>query len=117
MVPAPRPSGASVAALLAAAIGLLVLALVQVATELNASFKDSVFAVGKAWIPGAAGIGPYSGKETFMLVAWLGSWAVLHGVLRRKEVDVRTWGGVAFVALALATLLMWPPVWHVLKGG
>lgn len=69
-----RPTGGSVAAMLAAAFGLLVLALVQVGTVVSTGFRDAVFAVGKAWVPNAQGIGPYSGKETLMLVAWPG-WA------------------------------------------
>lgn len=106
--------GAALAAFLAAAIGLLALALAQLGSELSTPFKDLVFAVGKAWIPGAQGIGPYSGKETVMLVAWLGSWAALHRALRGRQPDVKLGFGVALGLLALATLLLWPPVWHAL---
>jgi len=104
------------AALLAAPVGLLVMAIVQVATELSAGFKDFVFNVGKVWIPGASGIGPYSGKETFLLVGWLVAWAALHYGLRRRQVSVKLWFGVALGVLFVATLLVWPPVWHMLKG-
>lgn len=105
-------NGAYVAAFLSASLGLLVLALVQVATRLSDSFQATVFDIGKAWIPNAQGIGPYSGKETLMLVAWIGSWVGLHYALREKVLDIRTWFGVAMGILFLATLLMWPPVWH-----
>ena len=109
-------NGAYVAAYLAASFGLLVLALVQIGTELSDSFRDTVFAIGKAWIPGAAGIGPYSGKETLMLVAWLGSWVGLHFAMRSMTLNLRTWFGVCLTILFLATFLMWPPVWHWIEG-
>jgi hypothetical protein len=109
-------NGAYVAAALAASIGLLVLAIVQIATVLSDDFKDRVFELGKAWIPEAQGIGPYSGKETLMLVAWLSSWVALHYGLRERVLDVRRWFGLAMGILFLATFLMWPPVWHWIEG-
>lgn len=111
-----RPNGAIVASFLSASIGLLVLAVVQVATVLSKRAKEQVLDVGKAWIPGAEGIGPYSGKETFMLVAWIGSWLLLYAILRNRDVNLRAWFGVALSLLALAALLIWPPVWHLLAG-
>ncbi|HEV8359959.1 MAG TPA: hypothetical protein VGR28_05810 [Candidatus Thermoplasmatota archaeon] len=107
-----RAPGASMAALLAAAVGLFTLAIVVLATELSKPVSDAVFAIGKAWIPNAQGIGPYSGKETLMLLGWLGSWVVLHVALRGREVRTRPVFGLVLGMLALATLLLWPPVWH-----
>lgn len=115
--PMGRVPGAYVAAMLSAAIGLLVLALVQVGTVLRDSFKEFVFDLGKALVPNAEGIGPYSGKEVLLVVGWLGSWAALHFSLRKKDLPVRSWFGATLGILFLATLLMWPPVWHLLKGG
>lgn len=109
-----KPNGASVAAVASAAFGLLVLGLVALATELSERAKEVVFDVGKAWIPNGEGIGPYSGKETFLLVGWLGSWLILHFVLRNREVDTKVWFGAALALLLVATLLVWPPVWHFL---
>lgn len=106
--------GAVVACYLAAAVALLVLALVQFGTVVSPPMRDVVFAAGKAWIPNAQGIGPYSGKETFMLVGWLATWAVLHGAMKGRQFQVRATFGAALVITGLATLLMWPPVWHVL---
>lgn len=109
-----RPNGGAVAAFLGAALGLLVLGVVVLAAELNGAVEEFVFAVGKAWVPGAQGIGPYSGKETFLLVGWLASWGILHVALRDRTLDVKAWFGVALVALLAAILLVWPPVWHAL---
>jgi hypothetical protein len=107
-----KPTGASMAALVGAALGLLTLAIVQVATVLSEGFKELVFDVGKAWVPGAEGIGPYSGKETFMLVGWLVSWGVLRVLIGKRDVNVRLWFGAFLALLLAATLLLWPPVWH-----
>lgn len=109
-------NGPYVAAMLGATIGLLVLALSQIGSELSDAFRDAVFDLGKAWIPGAEGIGPYSGKETLMLVGWLASWGLLHLGLRNKILDLRTWFGTALVILFVSTFLMWPPVWHWIEG-
>lgn len=109
-----RPNGASVAALSAAAFGLLVLGVVVLATELSERAKNVVFDIGKLWIPRAAEIGPYAGKETFLLLGWLLSWLILHFALGGKEVNTKVWFGGALGALLVATLLVWPPVWHLL---
>ena len=63
-----KPNGRAAAAMLAGMIGLLVLGIVQTGTVASSDFSAFVFNVGKAWVPSAAGIGPYSGKETFLLI-------------------------------------------------
>lgn len=107
------PTGAMIAALYAAVVGLLTLAIVNIASDVDAGFK--------AWITLHSGIGPYSGKVVLMLVAWAVAWPVLHVALRRREVNVRRWFGVFLVLLFVATILMWPPVFEAiadaLKGG
>ena len=104
--------GAAQAAILAAMSGILTLALVNLGTEVSEAFKATVHNVGKAWIPGAEGIGPYSGKETIALVVWLGSWFFLHRHLRTREWR-QGWVMSLFLAgVALATTLFWPPVTH-----
>lgn len=110
-----RPNGGSVAALLAATFALLVLGIVVVVAEVNPEANTFVFNVGKAWVPGAEGIGPYSGKETFLLVGWILSWGGLHFALRHRRVDVRVAFGAAMVMLLIAVLLIWPPVWHLFE--
>lgn len=112
-----RPKGAAVAAYLSASFGILALAITHVLCEKSEVVKNSVHGLGKLWIPGAEGIGPYSGKETIELVVWLASWFVLHFLLRKKNISIR-WSGVLFlIILGVATTLLWPPVTHVLVGG
>ncbi len=98
------PTGAIVAALLAAWIGLLALAISNIAADVNDGFKAAITL--------NSGIGPYSGKEVLMLVAWFVSWPVLHFALRRKDLNLRTWFGVFLVGMLIAVILMWPPVFE-----
>ncbi len=107
-----RPNGAAVAATLSALAGMLALAAVVLACEASKAMTDRVHALGKLWMPVAEGIGPYSGKETVMLVAWLASWAVLHPLLRRRELNGGLWLTVFLAGVGVASTLVWPPAWH-----
>ncbi len=111
-----RPSGVAVAALTSAMLGLLAMALVNLGTEASEPLMNTIHALGKLWIPGAQGIGPYSGKETVALVVWLVSWAVMHVAIGKRQLDERVWGVVFLVGMGVATTLFWPPVIHLLLG-
>jgi hypothetical protein len=110
------PGGIAVAALLAVVIGLLTLAGVNQATQISKGFNTWVHGVGKLWMPGAEGIGPYSGKETLAALAWIGSWVVLHFALRRRDMDVSRWLIVFLVGVGIATTWIWPPVFEYFAG-
>jgi hypothetical protein len=110
------PGGIAVAALMGGMLGMLTLAVVNVFTAASKPFNAWVHGVGKLWMPGAEGIGPYSGKETISLVVWLGSWAVLHYALRDRDPKVSTWLIVFLVGVGVATTLIWPPVFEYLAG-
>jgi hypothetical protein len=111
-----RPTGEAVAALLAAGIAVLTLALINQLTVASEAFNGWVHSVGKLWMPGAQGIGPYSGKETLSVVAWLVSWAVLHPLLRARELTLSRWIIVFLVMVAVATTFVWPPVFEHVGG-
>jgi hypothetical protein len=110
------PDGVAVAALMAAMLGMLTLAVVNVFTAASKPFNAWVHGVGKLWMPGAEGIGPYSGKETISLVVWLGSWVVLHYALRDRDTKLSVWLVVFLVGIGVATTLIWPPVFEYLAG-
>jgi hypothetical protein len=110
------PGGIAVAALLAAMIGMLTLAGVNQATQISKAFNTWVHGVGKVWMPGAEGIGPYSGKETLAAVAWIGSWVILHFALRRRDMSVSRWLIVFLVGVGIATTWIWPPVFEYFAG-
>src|SRR5262249_52452302 len=106
------PTGMAVAALMAAMLGMLTLAVVNMFTAASKGFNTWVHGVGKLWMPGAAGIGPYSGKETIALVVWLGTWIVLHYTLRERELKLSAWLVMFLVGVGVATPLIWPPVFE-----
>lgn len=68
------------------------------------------------WMPGWWGIGPFSGKETIGLIAWLGGWLVLHFLLRRREVPMRTAVTLFLIGFSLVLVAVWPPVYHASVG-
>ncbi len=111
---APVPGGIAVAAFMSAMLGMLTLAVVNAFTAASKDFNAWVYSVGKLWMPGAQGIGPYSGKETLALIGWLGSWVILHLALRKKDVDVGRWFIVFLVGVGIATTLIWPPVFETI---
>ncbi len=96
------PTGAIVAALLAAWIGLMALAITNIVADVNAGFKTAITL--------NSGIGPYSGKELFLFVAWFGNWPVLHFALRKRDLNLKRWFGVFLAGMLVAVILMWPPV-------
>ena len=110
----PLPTGPGAAALVATGLGLLALSLSHVLSEASAGVKNALQALGNLWIPGAPGIGPYSGKETVGLLVWLVSWALLHAALRKRDVSLVAAGVWTFALVGLATTLLWPPIVHLL---
>lgn len=112
----PRFNGPDMAAVLAACIAVFALGAVQVWVVLDegGGNKQLMQDIGNAWMPHAEHIGPYSGKETVMALAWIVSWAGLHLALRHRHVDPRPWFGVGLLLILLGVLGVWPPVWHAL---
>ncbi len=105
-----RPNGEAVAALTSAMIGLLVLGITHLASVASLDFNNWLRdTVGKAWIPNAARIGPYSGKETFLLIGWLGSWPLLHFGLRHRNIRVTIPMVIFTIGMALSTLFIYTP--------
>lgn len=104
MTASDSPSGAAMAALLAAGIGAFAMGLMVILNEAG------VYAAPALYGP-AGGV---SGRTTFAVVAWLVAWAVLHTRWKAREVEV---GRVQSLTLALAglgLLLCFPPVWSLL---
>ena len=97
-------------------IGLLAMGIVHTATDASTSFSNWVLSVGKLWIPNAQGIGPYSGKEIFLLIGWLLSWAVLHLLLRKRDLKLAAPVVVFAIGMALATLLIYTPFIDLILG-
>jgi hypothetical protein len=112
----PVATGVAVAALLAAMIGMLALAGVNQFTQISKDFNVWVHGVGRLWMPGAQGIGPYSGKETLSALAWIISCVPLHFALRTRELKLSRWLVVFLVGVGIATTWIWPPVFEYFAG-
>ena len=111
-----RASGPAVAAIISAALGMVTLAVVNLGTAASKAFNEWVHGIGKLWMPGAEGIGPYSGKQTLSLLVWIGTWIVLHLALRNRDLNLGRWLIVFLVGIGIATTLLWPPVFEYLAG-
>ena len=108
-----KPTGSAVAAFLSAMIGLLTLGIANIGDEAKV-LTSWLLQIGKLWIPNAQGIGPYSGKETLLLLGWLLSWVVLHIMLRKRDVKLAIPVGIFIMGMAFATLFIYTPFIHVL---
>lgn len=111
-----KANGRAVAAILSGMIGLVVMGIINFATEASADFNTWVHSVGKLWVPSAQGIGPYSGKETFLLIGWLGSWPILYFALRQKNVNLKIASIIFAVGMIVATLLIYTPLIDFVLG-
>jgi len=65
------PSGEAIAAFMAPVIGLLAMAIANTLQNANDKFFNPLWLQVGSWMPNYKGVGPYSGKETIMLVFWL----------------------------------------------
>jgi hypothetical protein len=106
---ARKPTGPAVAALLSAMIGLVCLGITNIGDEAGV-WTDALLRTGMLWVPNAQGIGPYSGKETFLLLGWFGSWVVLHLMLRNRDVKLAVPVVLFVIGLAFATLTIYTPI-------
>jgi hypothetical protein len=100
-----RPNGPVAAVLLATGIGSLVLAILVVWAEASESFADSLAYSDR--------VGPLSGKTIWAVVAFVVSWAGLHAVLRRRDVNLRAVWMITLALLALALLGTFSPFFEL----
>ena len=112
---ARKPTGPAVAALLSAMIGLVSLAIANIGDE-TAVLTAKLQQLGSLWIPNAQGIGPYSGKETFLLLGWFGSWIVLHFLLRKRDVKLAVPVVIFLIGMAFATISIYTPILDAILG-
>ncbi len=109
-----RPNGEAIAAFMAPMFGLWGLAIANLLWEANREFYTDVYLRIGSWMPQYDRIGPLSGKETILLVVWLCSWAILHVILRKREMRVAPWAVAFLIGIIASALLVWPPVAEML---
>ena len=76
-----RPTGPVAAALLATGIGVFTLGLLTTLSEASTGIHD--------FLDLRDDVGPLSGKTILAVVAYLGSWAILHALWRRQNPVLR----------------------------
>lgn len=106
--PSDVPSGAGVAAILAAGIGCATLG---VFTVLGAAFKNTLGLLN-LYEP----TGPLSGVTTYTLIVWLAAWFVLARRWNGQHVAAARISALAFLLLALGFALTFPPITDWLVG-
>ena len=95
-----RPTGPIAAAVLAVGIGAAVLGLLTTLNEASTGVHD--------FLEFDEDVGPLSGKTIIAVIAYLASWAVLHGLWRRQNPTLRPILIVTAVLIALGVLGMFP---------
>lgn len=100
-----KPNGPVAAALLAAGIGSTVFGIATTAIERVAAFSAPM----NLYAP----VGPLSGKLLIGLIGYVVAWVVLNALWRGKEVEFKRITTIAFVLLAIGTLLTFPPVFDL----
>lgn len=100
-----KPTGAAMAAILAAAIGSAALGVVVL-----------LGAVGLYSAPAIYGpAGGLSTRSTLAVVAWLVAWALLHRRWAERDVALERVGAWALALVLLGVLATFPPLWELLK--
>ena len=96
------PNGSGAAAMLAGAIGSLVLAVIALAGDKSVPIKNSL----NFYKP----TGPLSGVTTVTIVVWLVAWGFLQWRWGKRTVAMSRVNRVSVAILALSILLTFPPV-------
>jgi hypothetical protein len=95
-----RPTGPVAAAVLATGIGAFVLGLLTTLNEASTGVHD--------FLEFDEDVGPLSGKTIIAVIAYLASWAVLHGLWRRQRPPLRPFLIATAVLIVLGILGTFP---------
>ena len=109
-----RPTGEAAAAVLGASVCLLALGTANLVAAAQGVFEEALALAAGLLLPGGYQLGAYAGKELLALVAWLGSWGLLHLRLRGQHVSLTITLAIFLTSLVVSTLLFWPPILHSL---
>ena len=96
------PNGGGAAAVLAAGIGVFLVAIFALIGDKFTAIKSLMIFYKPT--------GPLSGVTTSAIVLWLAAWFVLHRLWHSRMIAMGRVRAVAFVLLILAVLLTFPPI-------
>ncbi|HEY6457031.1 MAG TPA: hypothetical protein VIY90_17285 [Steroidobacteraceae bacterium] len=101
-------NGAAAAAVLAVAIGSLVLGVCALAGDASPAVAHLL----NVWDP----TGPLAGVTTLAIFVWLVTWVGLARAWRRRNVDLKTINLLVLVLISVGLLLTFPPFMDLLQG-
>jgi hypothetical protein len=117
----PSTSGAAAAALFSGGIGAIAMMLTHHYTELSKANDRfitqlvSVIPLVTSKDPMWGNLGGFAGKEIVLLVVWLTSWAILHKILKYRQVKPRTLILGLLSLFTIATAMTWHPLFPYLS--
>jgi hypothetical protein len=100
-----RPDGPGSAAVIAAGIGIFVLGLFTLLSEVSEGIH--VFLEDLDF---GQGVGPLAGKTILATAAFFVSWAILGSIWRRKDTDIKRSFWVGLALGIIGAILTFPPV-------
>jgi hypothetical protein len=100
-----RPDGPGSAAVIAAGIGIFVLGLFTLLSELSEGIH--VFLEDLDF---GQGVGPLAGKTILATAAFFVSWAILGSIWRHKDTDIKRAFWVGLALGIIGAILTFPPV-------
>jgi hypothetical protein len=116
----PTASGGAAAFLISGGIGSAAMMVAHHLSDTSKAREAFLKNLG-SWIPGSVSldpmwgnIGSYAGKETVMLIGWLGSLAILYPLLRNRDLKPRTVFFWMFSLYTLAAAMSWHPLFPYL---
>jgi hypothetical protein len=100
-----KPDGPGAAALIAAGVGIAVMGLFTLLSEVSEGIHDFLGALDFG-----VGVGPLAGKSIFGVLAFGLTWVILGYLWKEKELDLKPifWWSVGLGLLG--AILMFPPV-------
>lgn len=102
-------NGPSLAAVLAAGIGLAV-------TGIMSTLAESIAAFGKG-LTWSKPVGNLTGKTIIGIAAWLVSWLILSLVWRDRDVRFAPVIVISAILLVIGLLFTFPPFFELIAGG
>lgn len=116
----PKVTGPAAAALISAGFGSFLMMIFHHLGETSELFDRMLCQIG-SWMPGShsndkmyGAIDSYTGKQTILLIGWLGSWLLLHLIWRKKNIKPRTMFFWMFIFFVAATVMTWHPLFPYL---
>lgn len=99
------PTGAAIAAYLAAAIGAFAVGLIALLDAAGALSIPALYAPA----------GGVTGRTTLAVVIWLVVWLVLHQRWKERDVNTDRVHALSVVLILLGILCAFPPVWGLFE--